>query len=185
MKYLIMTEGVDELTLINILIEKNILKYKKSDLLYLTPIHARQMQQKPAIMRSIRQISGENIIEIFRVGDNLTDLFKIPKEFKTKIKSVHKVCTLPELEMLIIINENLVSDFEKVKSKESPSKFCSHRVKGFSKNVNKWYKDYLGNLSIKQIVTDLKEYRRIKKKSHDNDQLFLTCLIKESILKKY
>jgi len=181
MKYLIMTEGKDELILINIFIEKSIFKYKKDQLLYETPFHARQLNDKRAIINAIRQISPKERITNFRVGDKLSDKLTIPSDLKSKIEKVSKICTLPELEILIIINERMLSQFEKVKSKQKASDFCCMHVKGFSKSST-WYEAYFEKLTGVEIVALLKKYKKQRMKSHHKDQFCLTKLIKNNLL---
>ena len=53
----------------------------------------------------------------------MSDALKIPKELSSEIKVQKKFCTKPELEILLIIAENRVADFEKVKSKQKPKGF--------------------------------------------------------------
>lgn len=67
-------------------------------------------------------------VTILRVGDKLSDRFTIPREYKEKIKNVQKICTLPELEMLIIINEGDYSEYKKEASKIKPCIFCKKNI---------------------------------------------------------
>lgn len=58
----------------------------------------------------------------------MNDVLKIPREYAHKITSVERCCTRPELEMLLIIAEDLVSEFEKTKSKIKPKQFCKEHI---------------------------------------------------------
>ena len=69
-----------------------------------------------------------NDVTVMRVGDKQTDRLLIPADFKEKICAVDKYCTLPELEMLLIISEDLVKEYEKVKSTVRPKVFAKERI---------------------------------------------------------
>lgn len=126
MKYLIMCEGSNELEIIRILLENDRLIYTKDDLLNLVPYHARQIGNNATVRTALNLYHGD--VHILRIGDKLNDELKIPQEYKERIKAIKKYCTKPELEMLLIISENRVSDYEKVKSKISPKKFSKEHI---------------------------------------------------------
>ena len=115
MKRLIMCEGPNELTLINILLENDALVFSEDDLLGLAAYHARQIKTNAQVRLALNLYNG-NDVTVMRVGDKQTDRLVISADFKEKICGVEKYCTLPELEMLLIISEGLVNEFEKVKS---------------------------------------------------------------------
>lgn len=121
MKILIMCEGPNELKIVNLLLDNGKLKFTRDDLLDMRPFHARQLTS-PQLKPALDAYHGE--IAIYRIGDKMTDSLKIPKELLLSIKSQAKFCTKPELEMLLIIAENKVSEFEKVKAKKKPKDFC-------------------------------------------------------------
>ena len=66
-------------------------------------------------------------VQILRIGDLQNEKLIIPSEYRHKIVSVEKYCTKPELEMLLIISENFVDSYEKIKSKKRP-KFSQKRI---------------------------------------------------------
>lgn len=113
MKILIMCEGPNELKIVNLLLDNGKLKFTRDDLLDMRPFHARQLTS-PQLKPALDAYHGE--IAIYRIVDKMTDSLKIPKELLLSIKSQAKFCTKPELEMLLIIAENKVSEFEKVKA---------------------------------------------------------------------
>ena len=80
--------------------------------------------------------------------------------------------------MLLIIAEDLVSEFEKTKSKIKPKQFCKehiiHNIKKY-KNSTYFYQEYFGNNPI--LLTDtLKEYKRISR--HNSNDGYIADLIK-------
>ena len=84
-----------------------------------------------------------------------------------------------ELEILLIIAENRVADFEKVKSKQKPKDFCKqnlvyHRRK--YDNSTEFYSDYFGD-RIDVLVAAITEYHRTHGK-HQSDEGYLFDLLK-------
>ena len=178
MKRLIMCEGSNELEIINILLENDALIFTEDDLLGLTAYHARQIK-KNAQVRLALNIYPENDVVVMRIGDKQTDRLEIPSDYKSKIIAVEKYCTMPEIEMLLIISEGLIKEFEKVKSKIVPKDFAKQHIRYNRKrydNSTKFYKDYFGD-NPERLVNAIKEYKRING-SHKKDELYLADLLK-------
>ena len=176
MKILIMCEGPNELKVINLLLNNDKLKFTRDNLLDMRPFHARQLlstQLKPAL----DAYHGD--LEIYRIGDKLTDALKIPKELSQKIKSQRKFCTKPELEMLFIIAEQLVPQYEKVKSRQKPKSFCKENICANRKkydNSSAFYEEFFGN-NIESLIYAITEYHRTHGK-HNSDEGYLYDLLK-------
>ncbi len=178
MKRLIMCEGPNELTLINILLENDALVFSEDDLLGLAAYHARQIKTNAQVRLALNLYNG-NDVTVMRVGDKQTDRLVIPADFKEKICGVEKYCTLPELEMLLIISEGLVNEFEKVKSTVRPKVFAKEHIRYNRKsydNSSGFYRDYYGSDCWK-LISAIREYKRIRG-SHKKDELYLADLLK-------
>lgn len=179
MKYLIMCEGTNELEIINILIENDLLVFTEDDLLGLSAYHARQIDNS-GVVKNALNIYPENDIAIIRIGDKLNEELEIPEEYKYKIScGIKKYCTLPELEILLIISEGLWEQFNKVKTKQKAKTFAKKNIKFNRKkydNSTKFYREYYGD-SPEKLVTAIKEYKQ-KHKSHKKDELYLADLLK-------
>ena len=177
MKYLIMCEGPNEREIINILLENDLLKFTEDDLLGLTPYHARQIASSGQVKTELNIYPGE--VAVYRIGDGLNEKLKIPAEYKDKIKSVEKYCTKPELEMLLIIAEELTSDYEKHKSKTKPKTYAKQNIRCGRKryeNSTAFYRDYFGD-NPELLVDCIKKYKQLKG-SHKNDEGYLADLLK-------
>lgn len=177
MKYLIMCEGPNELEIIRMLLEHDKMVFTEDDLLNLVPYHARQIGNNAAVKTALNLYYGD--VEVLRIGDKLNDELKIPREYKGKIKEVKKYCTKPELEMLLIISENMDSEFEKVKSKTSPKTFSKENVvynRTRYDNSTAFYSYYYGE-RIDLLVNTIKRYKQLKGK-HQKDELYLADLLK-------
>ena len=178
MKRLIMCEGPNELTLINILLENDALVFSEDDLLGLTAYHARQIKTNAQVRLALNLYDG-NDVTVMRVGDKQTDRLLIPADFKDKIYEVEKYCTLPELEMLLIISEDLVKEYEKVKSTVRPKAFAKEHIRFNRKrydNSSQFYLDYFGN-DCGKLTHAIREYKRIRG-SHEKDELYLADILK-------
>ncbi len=174
---LIMCEGPNELEIMRILIRNDKLIFGEDDLLGLTPYHARQLSNSQ--VRTELNIYPENDVLIMRVGDVQNENLKIPSDYKGKIMDIKKYCTKPELEMLLIISEGLVSEFEKTKSSVTPKDFAKKHIKCGRRqydNSTQFFTDYYGSDPDK-LVEAIKEYKRIKGK-HKKDELYLADLLK-------
>lgn len=72
-------------------------------------------------------------LSIIRILDSKKERFKLDKAYESKVDIIN-VVTAPEIEMLIIINENKYNEFSR--SRKSPSEFCKSNLK--MHNVKKY-----------------------------------------------
>lgn len=177
MKYLIMCEGPNELEVVKLLLENDCFTFTMDDLLGLVPYHARQIKGSGQVQTALNMYPDE--VVILRIGDKLSDKLLIPKEYREKIISVEKYCTKPELEILLIISENMTSEFEKGKSKKKAKTFAKENIKcgrKAYKNDTAFYHDYYSN-NIPLLVNSIKKYRK-HNGSHKKDEHYLAELLK-------
>ncbi len=176
-KYLILCEGTDEKAIIDILLDKKKLIFDRSDLVGSVVYHARQIKN-PVIIKELERFNKP--VTTFRVGDKQSDKIEIPSHLKKILAQnrIFKYCTKPELEILLIINENLVDKFKK--SKQSADNFAKSNIKfkgtSYSKST-KFYNEYYGGNRINNLVSNLIEYKRTHKK-HKKDEKYLADLLK-------
>ena len=178
MKRLIMCEGPNELGIMRILLKNDKLIFGEDDLIGLEPYHARQIKSSGQVRMQLNMYPGKDVLAM-RVGDVQNETLKIPDDYKNKIFKVEKYCTKPELEMLLIISENLVAEFEKTKSSVSPKKFAKQHIRCGRKkydNSTRFYEEYYGS-DPDALVNAIREYKRIKG-AHKKDELYLADLLK-------
>ena len=178
MKRLIMCEGPNELAIMRILLSNDKLIFGEDDLIGLEPYHARQITSSGQVKTQLNMYPGNDVL-VMRIGDVQNEALKIPADYKEKIFKVEKYCTKPELEMLLIISEGLVSEFEKTKSSLSPKDFAKQHIRcGRRKydNSTQFYIDYYGS-DPDMLVKAIKEYKRIRG-AHKKDELYLADLLK-------
>ena len=177
MRYLIMCEGANEKKIIDMLLENKKLIVNEDDLLGQITYHARQIKKSPMVMGQLRIYGGD--VEIWRIGDKQTDKLDIPLEFKSKIKKVTKFCTLPELEILLILSEKKFKEYEKGKSQKHPKDFAKDNIvynKSKYKGDTKFYEAYYGN-DINKLIKAIQEYKQ-RNHAHKNDEHYLVEILK-------
>ncbi len=178
MRYLLMCEGPNEETIINILLDNNKLKISRDDLIGLRPYNIRQLNN-PNIIYELKRYN--NPVIIYRIGDTQNDKISIPRELKRIVSQdkIYKYCTKPELEIIFIINENLMDNYEKVKSSMKPKTFAKKNIKfnGIKyDNSCKFYEMYYAGKNVAKLVKNLKDYKKYKK--HNKDEKYLADLLK-------
>lgn len=178
MKYLIMCEGANEKKIIELLLENGRLRVEEDDLLGRIVYHARQIGMSPMVMGQLRIYGGD--VEIWRIGDKQTDQLRIPPEFRKQIKKVTKYCTLPELEILLVLSEKKFREYEKRKSQKRPKAFAKENIAFHGrkyKGDTDFYEAYYGR-DIDKLVAAIREYKQ-RNHSHKNEEHYLSEILKD------
>lgn len=161
-------EGKSEVRLVLHLIERGIFFVKAEELLDDRPIHLRQLKEIAAV---INTLDIDEQIEVYRIGDTQKDKLDLTGfEARADKITVYKVCTKPEIEILIIIGEGLYKDYCK-KSHEhnmTPKEYVKIYLKEWS-SIEKYIESH-------DVVPAIERYKKLKK--HDDDELYLWDLIK-------
>ena len=177
MKYLIMCEGPNEKKIMELLLEHDQLIFQQEDLVGLSIYHARQIEKSTAVQANLRIYGGE--VAVLRIGDKMSDRLKIPAEFRHQIMDVKKYCTLPELEILLIISENMFKEYDKGKSHKHPKQFAKEHIM-FNKmkynGASEFYEQYYGT-DIPKLIHTIREYKH-RNHSHKEDEHYLFELLK-------
>lgn len=123
MRILLMCEGHNEEVLLNLLLDADQLNFTRDDLIGRRPYPIRQLSN-PTIKSELKHYGMP--VKIYRIGDKQNDKLFIPKDINSIVSKteIYKFCTKPELEILLILNEGLEKEYEKVKSIESPKVFA-------------------------------------------------------------
>ena len=98
------------------------------------------------------------MISVIRILDSRRENFKLSKAYESKVDVIN-VITAPEIEMLIIFNENKYNEFKK--SGKKPSSFCKENLKMSSVKSYDFVKDYFSNSEI--LVQAIKTYNQMSK----------------------
>ncbi len=150
MRILLMCEGQNEEVLLNLLLDANALCFTRNDLIGRRPYPIRQLSN-PTIKSELKHYNQP--VKIYRVGDKQSDKLTIPSDLKSIVsnKEIYKYCTKPELEILLILNEGLEKEYEKVKSFQSPKVFAKKNIKYNGKKYDQsseFLKEYYGKDNV-------------------------------------
>jgi len=148
-------EGSAEQAIMELLLDANKLIFDSEQLLNEEIIRTRSA--KNFEQRYLRKGFNRKII-VLRILDSRRTNFKLSKAYVNKI-SVIDIITAPEIEMLIIFNENKYNEFKKLKMK--PSDFCKIKLKLSNVKNYTFVKEYFEN--IDNLINSIIEYRRVSK----------------------
>ena len=98
------------------------------------------------------------LISVIRILDSRRENFKLSKAYESKVDVIN-VITAPEIEMLIIFNEDKYNEFKK--SGKKPSIFCKENLRMSSVKSYDFVKEYFENPEI--LVQAIKKYNEISK----------------------
>ena len=179
MRILLMCEGQNEEVLLNCLLDADALKFSRDDLIGRRPYPIRQLSN-PTIKTELKHYG--KLIKVYRIGDKQNDKLVIPKDIKNIVISseIYKYCTKPEMEILLIINEGLIKEYEKVKSDETPKSFAKRNIKFNGRKYDQssdFLKCYYGGKNVNNLINNIKQYKNYKKQ-HNKDELYLADLLK-------
>lgn len=177
MKLLIMCEGSNELEIIKILLENNCFNFNQNDLLGLVPYHARQIDLSSSVKTALNLYPGKDVI-IYRIGDKQSDKLRIPKTYQEQIIGIRKYCTLPELEVLLIIADDKYTEFRSNRPLNA-KQFAKNNIRCNGErydNSSRFYRDYFGN-DPQLLVQCIRKYRELNG-AHDREQLYLADLLR-------
>ena len=146
-------EGSAEQAIMELLLDDNKLIFTSEQLLEEEII--RNRSAKEFEQRYLRK-SFNDKITVLRILDSRKENFNLSKAYKDKV-AVIDVITAPEIEMLIIFNEDKYEDFKK--SKMKPSEFCKIKLKFKSVKNYTFVKDYFSDTN--KLFKSIHEHRRV------------------------
>lgn len=148
-------EGAAEAAIIDVLLDNNLLIFQREEMLDEGVIRCRD--GKTFETRYLRKGFCE-MISVIRILDSRRENFKLSKAYESKVDVIN-VITAPEIEMLIIFNENKYNEFKK--SGKKPSSFCKENLKMSSVKSYDFVKDYFSSSEI--LVQAIKTYNQMSK----------------------
>lgn len=95
-------------------------------------------------------------ITVLRILDSRREQFRLSKAYEHKIEVIN-VITAPEIEMLVIFNEDKYEEYKK--SGKKPSDFCKTNLKHPNVKNTDFVKSYFAD--INSLISSIIEYRRI------------------------
>lgn len=151
-------EGAAEQAIIELLLDTDKLTFTYDNLLEGEVIRCRNA--KTFEQRYLRKGFTDKIT-VLRILDSRRENFQLSKAYEPKIDVVN-VITAPEIEMLVIINEDKYAEYKK--SGEKPSVFCKSALKYGDVKSTAFLKKYFSDIDA--LVAAIREYKRISKIPH-------------------
>ena len=108
-------EGSAEQVIMDILLSHDVLKFRKDELLDEKIIRTRSGAE---FEKNYLRKHFKSKVTVYRVLDSRKEKFRLGKLYKDKVDVIN-VITAPEIEMLIIHNENKYDEFKKSRKKPS------------------------------------------------------------------
>lgn len=148
-------EGAAESAVIDILLDNNLLIFQRENMLDEKVIRCRD--GKTFESRYLRK-EFKDKISVIRVLDSHNEKFKLGRSYENKVDVIN-VVTAPEIEMLIILNEDKYKEFKK--SGKKPSEYCKQDLKMAHVKSYMFVKEYFNDPN--SLVGSIQKYRQITK----------------------
>ena len=148
-------EGAAEAAIIDSLLDNGLLIFEREEMIDEKVIRCRD--GKTFETRYLRKGFSDKI-SIIRVLDSRRENFKLGKAYEHKVDVIN-VITAPEIEMLIIFNEDKYKEFKK--SGKKPSDFCKEDLKMAHVKAYDFVRDYFADVSV--LVKAIKKYNEMSK----------------------
>lgn len=163
----VICEGGAETAIMDILLDNGLLVFTRDQMInhgnIIPRTSAREFQSR------YLRVAYESKLYILRVIDSRAEGFplKLKEPYDNQVEVIN-VITAPEIEMLVIVSEGKLKEFEK--SGKKPSDYCI--IDLGHKNVKKqaFIRDYFSN--PKKLVESIQEYHRIHKQKDGELSLF-------------
>lgn len=146
-------EGAAEQAIMELLLDANRLIFTYDDLLEGEVLRCRSADSFEK--QHLRKGFTEKIT-VLRILDSRRENFNLSKAYAGKIKVIN-VITAPEIEMLVILNENKYAEFKR--SGKKPSIFCKENLKMGNVKSKAFIEGYFSN--IDSLVAAILEYKRV------------------------
>ena len=148
-------EGSAENAIMDILLDNDLLIFTREELLEEKVIRCRDGKRFEE--RHLRKLPEEKV-SVIRILDSRRENFKISKAYQFMVDVIN-VITAPEIEMLIIFNEDKYKEFKKFGKK--PSEFCKEKLKMTDVKSYEFVKTYFSDPAV--LVAAIKKYHEMSK----------------------
>ena len=160
-------EGSAERAVMDILLDHDLLIFSRDEMLDEEIIRCREGRK---FEEKYLRKGFEDKISVIRILDSRRESFKIDKAYQHKVDVIN-VITAPEIEMLIIFNENKYKEFKKAGKK--PSQFCKEELGMTNVKAYDFVKKYFSDPLV--LVTAIRQYHAMSK-IHKNEYTLLDLL---------
>ena len=162
-------EGAAEQAVIEILLDNDLLIFTRDEMLEGEPLRCRNAAKFEE--KYLRKGFSEKIT-VYRILDSRREKFTLGKAYAKKVDVIN-VITAPEIEMLVIFNENKYKDYKK--SGKKPSDYCKINLKYPDVKNKVFIRNYFADVSL--LVSAIIEYKRVS--NVQPDEITLADLLKK------
>lgn len=148
-------EGSAENAIMDILLDHELLIFSREEMIEEEVIRCRD--GKKFEEKYLRK-GFKDKISVIRILDSRREKFKLSNAYAGKVDVIN-VITAPEIEMLIIFNEDKYKEFKK--SGKKPSSFCKEDLRMAEVKSYDFVKDYFSNPTV--LLVAIKKYHEISK----------------------
>ncbi|MDK2866109.1 MAG: hypothetical protein PWP38_424 [Clostridiales bacterium] len=148
-------EGSAEQAVMELLLDSNKLIFSNEQLLNEEIIRCRNA--KSFEQKYLRKGFNKKIT-VLRILDSRRENFNLSKAYVDKI-AVIDIITAPEIEMLIIFNEDQYTEFKK--SRMKPSEYCKIKLKLQNVKSYKFVTEYFSN--VDSLCESIRKYKEVSK----------------------
>ena len=148
-------EGAAESAIMDILLDYGLMIFSREEMIEEEVIRCRE--GKKFEEKYLRK-GFKDKISVIRILDSRRENFRLSKAYASKVDVIN-VVTAPEIEMLIIFNEDKYKEFKK--SGKKPSSFCKEDLKMAEVKSYDFVKNYFGNPVV--LVAAIKKYHEMSK----------------------
>ena len=148
-------EGSAENAVMDILLDNDLLIFTREEMLEEEVIRCRDGRR---FEEKYLRKGFPDKISVIRILDSRRETFKLSKAYAHKVDVIN-VITAPEIEMLIIFNEDKYKEFKK--SGKKPSDFCREDLKMTKVKSYSFVKGYFSDPEI--LLAAIKKYHEISK----------------------
>ena len=148
-------EGSAESAIIDTLLDHHLLIFDRKEMLDEKVLRCRSAS---AFETRYLRMGFTDTITVYRVLDSRREQFRLSKAYEHKVDVIN-VVTAPEIEMLIILNEDRYDDFKK--SGVKPSAFCITVLRLHSVKSYDFVRDYFSDPQV--LVAAIKKYTEVSR----------------------
>lgn len=148
-------EGSAENAIMDILLDHGLLIFNREEMIEEEVIRCREGKR---FEEKYLRKGFKDKISVIRILDSRREKFKLSKAYASKVDIIN-VVTAPEIEMLIILNEDKYKDFKK--SGKKPSIFCKDDLKMAEVKSYDFVKNYFNDPLV--LVAAIKKYHEMSR----------------------
>lgn len=148
-------EGGTETAIMDILLDNDLLTFNREQMIDESVLPRTSVKE---FERRYLRMAYDQKILILRVIDSRREEFNLSKAYRCQVDMIN-VITAPEIEMLIIFNEDKYKEFKK--SGKKPSSFCKEDLKMSEVKSYDFVKNYFSDSMV--LVDAIKKYHEMSK----------------------